>query len=59
MDVISPSGPFVSLRHADEQIPLLIHMPQTIPLEYPNKPLWSLRYGATFDAIKAATGDSD
>jgi hypothetical protein len=34
MDVISPSGPFTYLHHADEQIPLLIHTRQHIPLEY-------------------------
>ena len=33
-DVISPSGPRVSFRHADGQIPLLIHTPLRIPLEY-------------------------
>jgi hypothetical protein len=30
---ISPSGPKVSSRHADEQIPLLMHTPQPAPLE--------------------------
>jgi hypothetical protein len=30
----SLSGPRVSIRHADGQILLLVHMPQPTPLEY-------------------------
>ena len=34
IDAISRSGPRVSIRHSDGQIPLSIHMPQHIPSEY-------------------------
>src|SRR4051812_16851192 len=35
VDVISPSGPSVSIRHTDGKISISIHTPQHIPLEYP------------------------
>ena len=34
LDETSPSGPRVSFRHADEQIPLSIHTPQHITFAY-------------------------
>jgi hypothetical protein len=34
LDAISPSGPRVSFRHVEEQIPLLMLTPLNTPLEY-------------------------
>ncbi len=58
-DVISPSGPRVSFRHAEEQILLLIHSPQAIPLEYLKDTFQTTRLVVATDAIKAASGDTD
>jgi hypothetical protein len=58
-DVISPSGPRVSFRHAKEQILLLIHSPQAIPLEYLKDTFQTTRLVVATDAIKAAADDSD
>jgi hypothetical protein len=52
MNVISPSGPRVSFCHVEEQIPLLMHMPQPTPLEYLKKPFSVTLYGMTVDALK-------
>jgi hypothetical protein len=57
-DVFSLSGPRVSC-HADEQIPLLVYMPQPTPLETQDTPFRSPCYGVTVDAIKASSGSSD
>lgn len=59
MDVMSPSGPRVSLHHTEEQIPLLTHRCSTCPSKYLKTPLWSPFHRVTFDAIKALSGDSD
>jgi hypothetical protein len=46
-------------RHADQQIPLLMHMPQPTPLETQATPFQSPCYGLMVDAIKASSGSSD
>jgi hypothetical protein len=48
-------GPEYHIRRADEQIPLLIYMPQPTPLETHEKPFRSPYYGETVDAIKASS----
>jgi hypothetical protein len=58
-DVFSPSGPEDHICHADEQIPLLLYTPQPTPLETQETPLQSPCYGATIDAIKASSRNSD
>jgi hypothetical protein len=45
--------PEYHIRHADEQIPLLVYTPQPTPLE--NQ---SPYYGVTVDAIKVFYGNS-
>jgi hypothetical protein len=52
-------GPEYHIRHADEQIPLLLYMPQPTPLETQETPFRSPCYGVTVDAIKTFFGDSD
>jgi hypothetical protein len=59
MAVISPSGPRVSIHHADEQIPVLTHTPQPIPSKYLRTPFWSSSYRMAFDAMRVASGDID
>jgi hypothetical protein len=53
-DVISSSVPRVYFRHADEQIPLLVHTPQPSPLEYVKTPFQSPSYRVMVDAIKGS-----
>jgi hypothetical protein len=47
------------IRHADEQIPLLIYTPQPTLLETQETPFRSPCYGVTVDAIKASSRSSD
>ena len=58
-DVISPSGPSVSFRHADEQILIVIQSPQTTPLEYLKDTFQTSLSKEATDAIKAASSDTD
>jgi hypothetical protein len=58
-DVISPSGPRVSFRHAEEQISLLVHTPQHTPTEYLKTPFESPNHGMTVDVLKESFGSSD
>jgi hypothetical protein len=53
---LSPSGPRVSIRHADGQILLLVHRPQHTPLSY-LRDTFSVNPVTveTVDAIKAAS----
>jgi hypothetical protein len=52
-------GPEYHIHHTDEQIPLLIYMPQPTPLETQETPFWSPYYGVMVDAIKAFSRSSD
>jgi hypothetical protein len=47
------------IRHADEQIPLLVYTPQPTPLETQETPFWSPCYSVTVDVIKASSENSD
>jgi hypothetical protein len=47
------------IRHADEQIQLLVYMPKPTPLETQETPFRSHCYGGTVDAIKASSRSSD
>jgi hypothetical protein len=47
------------IRHADEQIPLLVYMPQPTHLETQETPFRSPCYSVTVDAIKASSENSD
>jgi hypothetical protein len=59
LDVSKRCGPRVSFHHAEEQIMLLVHTPQPIPLSYLKTHFQSPNYGVTVDAIRAAAGYSD
>jgi hypothetical protein len=52
-------GPEYHIHHADEQIPLLVYMPQPTPLETKETPFSVTCYGVMVDAIKASSGNSD
>jgi hypothetical protein len=52
-------GPEYHSHHTDEQIWLLVYMPQPTPLETQDTPFWSPCYGVTVDAIKASSINSD
>jgi hypothetical protein len=52
-------GPEYHIRHADEQIPQLVYMPQPTSLETQETPFWSPCYGVTVDAVKASSKKSD
>ena len=57
---ISPSGPRVSLRHAEEQILLLMHAPQPTVIGIPERRLSDYPFsGVATNAIKAVADDSD
>jgi hypothetical protein len=47
------------IRHADEQIPLLVYTPQPTPLETQETHFQSPCYGVTVDTIKASSESSD
>jgi hypothetical protein len=57
--LISPSGPRVSFCHAEEQILLLMYMPQHTPLETQETPFQSPYYRVMVGAIKDSSGSSD
>ena len=59
-DVISSCGPRVSLRHAEEQILLLMHAPQPTVIGIPERRLSDYPFsGVATNATKPAADDSD
>jgi hypothetical protein len=52
-------GPKYHIRHADENIPLLVYTVQPTPLETQETPFQLPYYGVTVDAVKASSGNSD
>ena len=58
-DLISLSGPRVSIRHADEQILILIQSPLHTPLEYLNYAFQTPILLVATNAVKATTDNTD